>query len=122
MDSFDKILGIYKRAKVKLGEILSSCEMMDAKSIDCVTGNLKVKNPLGDYPFYMLLETSGSNGKHDEEKLNAFLEEIMSDGTVLDGTVTNEPGRSRVRTFYCNAILLSYRYRKFSVVLQNPCL
>lgn len=70
--------------------------MMDAKSLDCVTGNLKVKCPLGDFPFYMLIETSGSNSAHDEEKLNAFLEDIMGDGTVLDGTVTNEPGRSKV--------------------------
>lgn len=70
--------------------------MTDALSLDCVTGNLKVKNPLGDYPFYMLIETSGSNGKHDEEKLNQFLEEVMGEGIVLDGTMTNEPGRMKV--------------------------
>ncbi|GLV38637.1 D-2-hydroxyglutaric acid dehydrogenase [Carabus blaptoides fortunei] len=95
LESFDNILETYKRAKNRLGEVLSSCEMADALSMDCVSGNLKVKNPLGEYPFYMLIETSGSNGNHDEEKLNQFLEEVMTDGIVLDGTMTNEPGRMK---------------------------
>lgn len=45
----------------------------------------------------MLVETSGSHAVHDEEKLNAFLEHTMAAGTVLDGTVTNEPGKMKVR-------------------------
>lgn len=54
-------------------------------------------SPIADYPFYMLVETSGSHADHDEEKLNAFLENTMSAGSVLDGTVTNEPGKMQVR-------------------------
>ena len=30
---------------------------------------------------------------HDEEKLSQFLEDLMSDGTVLDGTVSESPSR-----------------------------
>ena len=30
---------------------------------------------------------------HDEEKLSQFLETLMSDGTVLDGTVSESPSR-----------------------------
>lgn len=31
---------------------------------------LSTKNPLsGNYPFYVLVETSGSNDDHDQEKL-----------------------------------------------------
>lgn len=37
----------------------------------------------------MLLETSGSNGVHDEEKLTHFLETSMKNGIIQDGTVTN---------------------------------
>lgn len=100
LDSFEKILETYQRAKLRLGEILSSCEMMDLEAIDCSTGNLKLKNPLEDNcPFYMLLETSGSNSEHDEEKLNAFVEEIMSDGIILDGITTNEPGKMKVHVY-----------------------
>lgn len=44
----------------------------------------------------MLLETSGSNSIHDEEKLSTFLESTMQKGDVLDGTVTNEPSKMAV--------------------------
>jgi D-2-hydroxyglutarate dehydrogenase len=43
----------------------------------------------------MLIESSGSRADHDEEKLNAFLENTMSQGLVMDGTVTNEPSKMR---------------------------
>lgn len=49
--------------------------------------------PLGEYPFYLLLETSGSNLKHDDEKLSTFLEKAMDRGLVLDGVSTNEPSK-----------------------------
>ncbi|XP_031343457.1 D-2-hydroxyglutarate dehydrogenase, mitochondrial-like isoform X2 [Photinus pyralis] len=96
LHSFEDILRTYSRAKKELSEILSSCEMMDASSLDVVTSHLKLKSPLGEFPFYMVIETSGSNEKHDEEKLNAFLESVMGDGIVADGTVTNEPSKIRL--------------------------
>lgn len=45
----------------------------------------------------MLIETSGSRMDHDEEKLNDFLKYVMENGLVLDGTVTNDPGKMKVR-------------------------
>ncbi|KAF2905733.1 hypothetical protein ILUMI_00446 [Ignelater luminosus] len=95
LESFEDILTTFRKAKQELGEILSSCEMIDAKSLDVSTGHCQLKSPIKEFPFYMLIETSGSNNKHDEEKLNHFLENVMNDGTVLDGTVTNEPGKMR---------------------------
>ncbi|KAF5281274.1 hypothetical protein FQA39_LY05160 [Lamprigera yunnana] len=95
LESFDNILSTFKRAKKELGEILSSCEMIDAQSLDVVTSHLHLKCPIDNYPFYMLIETSGSNEQHDEEKLNRFLEGVIGDGLVIDGTVTNEPGKMR---------------------------
>lgn len=44
----------------------------------------------------MLIETSGSNQGHDEEKLNVFLEEAMGTSLVVDGVLTNEPGKMKV--------------------------
>lgn len=65
--------------------------------MDAVTKHLKKPSPIGDeYPFYMLIETSGSNNQHDEEKMNKFLEDVMQSGTVLNGTVSNEPGKMKV--------------------------
>lgn len=43
-----------------------------------------------DSPFYVLIETSGSNSTHDEEKLNNFLEQAMASGLVTDGTVATD--------------------------------
>ncbi|XP_063242747.1 D-2-hydroxyglutarate dehydrogenase, mitochondrial-like isoform X2 [Bacillus rossius redtenbacheri] len=91
--TFEDVLQTFKDARSGLGEILSSCEMMDAASMDASVGNLKLTNPISDHPFYMLIETSGSNGQHDEEKLTQFLERSMERGTVRDGTVATEPSR-----------------------------
>lgn len=108
LNSFDDVLKTTLKAKRELCEILSSCEMIDSLSLDLVTGHLKLKSPLENYPFYMVIETHGSNNEHDEEKLNKFLENVMSEGLVLDGTTTNEPGKMRVRTFLkCNLIVPS---------------
>ncbi len=41
----------------------------------------KVASPLAElHPFYLLLETSGSNEAHDEEKINEYLEAMMGEG------------------------------------------
>lgn len=44
----------------------------------------------------MLIETSGSNSAHDEEKVNNFLTKCLEMGNVSDGTVTNEPLKIKV--------------------------
>lgn len=51
------------------------------------------RSPIGEYPFYLLFETSGSNLSHDEEKMNNFLESSLARGHILDGVVTNETGK-----------------------------
>ncbi|XP_021937077.1 D-2-hydroxyglutarate dehydrogenase, mitochondrial isoform X3 [Zootermopsis nevadensis] len=96
LDSFDDILRTFTEARSGLGEILSSCEMMDLLSLDAATSNLKLQRPIGEFPFYMLIETSGSNGTHDEEKLTKFLETLMANGVVRDGTVASEPSRIKL--------------------------
>ena len=61
LESYPKVLETFKAARKNLGEILSSCEFIDAGSLECVTQNLGLQSPLQDkYPFYMLIETSGS--------------------------------------------------------------
>lgn len=92
-----------RKAKRELCEILSSCEMIDKLSLDLVTGHLKLRSPIEEHPFYMLVETHGSNNTHDEEKMNAFLENAMAEGLVVDGTTTNEPGKMQVRFYTSSA-------------------
>lgn len=54
-----------------------------------------LSSPLEKFPFYMLIETSGSNAEHDEEKLNSFLQKAMETSLVVDGVTTSEPGKMR---------------------------
>ncbi|XP_039749295.1 D-2-hydroxyglutarate dehydrogenase, mitochondrial [Pararge aegeria] len=93
--NFENILELYKRAKSSLGEILSAFEMADNESISSTVKNLKLSNPISDYPFYVLVETHGSDEVHDSEKLSRFLSEGMDSGLILDGTVTSEPAKMK---------------------------
>ncbi|KAF7948100.1 uncharacterized protein EAE97_003511 [Botrytis byssoidea] len=88
LESFEKVHEAFKEAKGQLSEILSAFELMDSHSQDLVQRVTKNKRPLeGEYPFYCLIETSGSNSEHDQEKLNNFLEHVMEKEIVSDGTL-----------------------------------
>ncbi|XP_066261640.1 D-2-hydroxyglutarate dehydrogenase, mitochondrial [Euwallacea similis] len=95
LSSFENILKVMKQAKRDLAEIVASCEMIDDSTLDVCTGNLKLTSPLPNYPFYMLIETHGSNNEHDQEKLNKFLKDVLKNQLVLDGIVTNEPSKMK---------------------------
>lgn len=47
-------------------------------------------------PFYIVIETAGSNAAHDEEKLHNFLEEVMASSLVDDGTVATDDVKIKV--------------------------
>lgn len=83
-------------AKRELGEILSSFELIDALSLDVVISHKGLRPPIGDYSFYVLVETQGSYAIHDEDKMNRFLEMALKDRVVEDGTVTNEDSKIKV--------------------------
>lgn len=87
MQNFEKVKSTFKKAKEKLSEIISAVEVMDYESMQMVEEHLGLKSPIGKYPFYLLIETSGSNPQHDEEKLNQFLDYSLSKYLVLNGTV-----------------------------------
>ncbi|KAK9510801.1 hypothetical protein O3M35_005510 [Rhynocoris fuscipes] len=93
LDSFSDTLKTMKLAKEYLSEIISSCEMMDLESMNVVTNKLGLKPPLDPYNFYMLIESHGSNEKHDSEKMSAFLDEAMKQNIVKDGITASEPSR-----------------------------
>ena len=90
------MLETFQVAKSNLGETLSAFEFMDNLSMACVCSNLGLSNPIGDSNFYVLVETSGSNAAHDEEKLSGFLDKALGNGIVLDGTMTTDPSKIKV--------------------------
>ncbi|CCG84768.1 protein of unknown function [Taphrina deformans PYCC 5710] len=96
LENYDNILKAFIKAKEHLSEILSAFEFMDGKTQDFVKRHSDHKRPIeGDYPFYVLVETSGSNKEHDEEKLNGFFEDLLESGIVADGAVAQDTTQQR---------------------------
>ena len=88
---FDGVVDLYQRAKAALGEILSAFEFMDDASMDISLRNLRLKSPLSARrPFYVLIETHGSNPDHDQQKVYSFLDALQSNGLVDDGTIAQD--------------------------------
>ncbi|EEH37248.2 D-lactate dehydrogenase [Paracoccidioides lutzii Pb01] len=91
IESYEQALKAFLEAKGQLSEILSAFELMDGRSQDMVHKVTGLKKPLeGSYPFYCLVETSGSNGEHDNEKLEGFLEHVMDESIVADGVLAQD--------------------------------
>ncbi|KAI5465639.1 D-lactate dehydrogenase 2 precursor [Mariannaea sp. PMI_226] len=91
LESYEKAQLAFREAKKQLGEILSAFELMDGKSQQIVSQVKGQDKPLeGEHPFYCLIETSGSNGEHDYAKLEAFLEDVMTNEVIADGVVAQD--------------------------------
>lgn len=68
VESFEKCQRAFVEAKGMLQEIISAFEFMDGTSQKMLKIAKDKKLPLeGEYPFYCLVETSGSNPDHDQE-------------------------------------------------------
>mmetsp|Transcript_58399 Transcript_58399/g.92739 ORF Transcript_58399/g.92739 Transcript_58399/m.92739 type:complete len:533 (-) Transcript_58399:175-1773(-) len=87
--SWKDVLNVFRTAKAELGEIMSAFEFLDHHSMEVHARNptMQVGNPISDSPFYVLIETHGSNESHDEQKLENALELLMEKEYVLDGTI-----------------------------------
>lgn len=92
LDSFEKVPELFRKSRAHLGEILSAFECMDAASLNLTTSlRDDLNNPFDEnYPFTVLVEISGSNQEHDDAKIQEFLEDIMSDETVVDGVLASD--------------------------------
>jgi hypothetical protein len=68
-NSFEHVQQVYLKSKKDLGEILSAVEFFDRASMDLVLKHLPgTRDPFEDqHPFYIVIETSGSNQTHDYE-------------------------------------------------------
>lgn len=79
-----------------MGEIISAVEVLDHQSMELVQQFTDLSSPIGDYPFYLMIETSGSNSEHDEDKLNNYLKSCMDKHFVLNGVVANSTAQREV--------------------------
>lgn len=99
LPSYEHVKTAFKTAKAHLGEILSAFELMDGRTQDIVHKITGKKRPLDrQYPFYCLIETSGSNAEHDTAKLEAFIEYAMTEDIIADGAVAQD--QSQINTLW----------------------
>lgn len=92
-ETFKQLLKTFQLCKGMLGEILSAFEFLDSECMRLLNTHLKLPNPISDCPFYIVIETSGSDSNHDAEKIHNFLEEAMTTSLVSDGTVATEESK-----------------------------
>ncbi|KAK6464647.1 hypothetical protein DFJ63DRAFT_317942 [Scheffersomyces coipomensis] len=92
VSSYEAVQQVFNDARKELSEILSAFEFMDLNSQRLVGQYLKSDHPIesAEYPFYVLIETSGSNKDHDDEKLETFLGTAMENGLVEDGIIAQD--------------------------------
>ena len=86
--------------------------------MNSVIENLQLTLPISESPFYVLMETSGSNETHDEEKLNDLIEELMTNGFVQDGTVAADLTQIKVSVLRGTVKSLKSKLQ----TLTNSCL
>ncbi|PVF94954.1 putative DLD2-D-lactate dehydrogenase [Serendipita vermifera] len=87
LPSFESVHPIFKKTRTKLSEILSAFEYFDRNAYQLVVkhglGKPLAEDEIGDAPAFVLIETSGGNKEHDEAKLQEFLEEVVSDESLV---------------------------------------
>jgi len=121
LESYEAVLECFSAAKRDLGEVLSAIEFLDAESYALVNSQLDGRPPPLEPScrHYMLVELSGSHAPHDEEKLSTFLESVMGEGIVSDGTIAQDQAQSqgiwRVREGITGALSKSGAVYKYDV-------
>lgn len=90
VDSYNDLLSVMVMARKSLGEIVSAIEFLDAACMQEACAQLQLTNPILEHPFYFLVETSGCDASHDEEKLTAFAEKVLESNLAKDGTLATD--------------------------------
>jgi FAD/FMN-containing dehydrogenase len=96
--SYDQVLLVLQKAKQYLGEILAAMEFMDAAIWKLVEASRRYKMPLSvetlggpvqeGGPFFLLIDTHGSNADQDQDKWQIFLEAVQDD--ILNGVLAQD--------------------------------
>ncbi|KAJ3075057.1 hypothetical protein HDU98_009345 [Podochytrium sp. JEL0797] len=91
LPDFKSVQTAFTKARTDLTEILSAFDFWDSDSSSLVLKHISTsRNPFDSdtpHPFYVLVETSGSNADHDAEKLATYLESLFESGLASDGVL-----------------------------------
>jgi D-2-hydroxyglutarate dehydrogenase len=99
VEKFENVVKLLHLSKLRLGEILSAFEFMDAQSVNMASKELShVSNPMetsdNESCSYVLIESSGSDSEHDRIKLDRFLEDAFEQGLAVDGVVAESTAQA----------------------------
>ncbi|PVV05304.1 hypothetical protein BB560_000189 [Smittium megazygosporum] len=86
MNSYEKVLLTFKKAKEHLSEILSAFEYCDATSMNITLDTQNKHNTFKKkHNYYVFIETGGSNQQHDQEKITDLFEDLQGSNTIEEG-------------------------------------
>ncbi len=91
LPSFDMVRALLTLTRARLGGDLTAFEVMWNNYYRLTTEKVKgVAAPLAtNYPFYVLLESSGSDTERIRGDLEKLLEQALSDEIILDATIAS---------------------------------
>lgn len=125
--SFEAAVAALGLAKRRLGEILSAFEFLDRASLEMTLRHLPgARDPLpaSGAPFFVVVETSGSEPTHDAAKMEAFLEAAMAAGAVEDGVIAQDGAQAAAMWRLREGITEALRHRgaiyKYDVSMPTP--
>ncbi|RKP02613.1 hypothetical protein CXG81DRAFT_10589 [Caulochytrium protostelioides] len=99
VSTFEDVQRLFIAARRHVGEILSAFEFWDRTSQQLVETQLPTAGTphLFDAPFYVLLETQGSDADMDREKLERFIERAMDEQKPLveNGAIAQDQTQAR---------------------------
>lgn len=94
--SLDDAIALYRRARYECCDLLSAFEFMPPLAFDlAIEAMPELVMPLeAGAPAYVLMEVSGSGRVDVRALLEGFLEAVMEEGLVIDGTMASTKAQS----------------------------
>lgn len=87
-ESYDQVLAFLSLARKRLSANLTAFEVMWNDFYRVAASGAARAAPLGvDYPFYVLIESSGPDPESDAARFQAFVEEAFGAGILIDAAV-----------------------------------
>ncbi|MNH93619.1 putative FAD-linked oxidoreductase [compost metagenome] len=97
LNSLDDAITLYRRARRDCCDLMSAFEFMPPLAFTLAREAMPdLPIPLsGDYPAYVLMEISGSGLVDIDDLMHRFLEAVMTDELVVDGTIATSQAQAR---------------------------
>lgn len=89
LETFDQVIAFLTSMQQELAGNLSAFEVMWQNYFAAVTIEGAHRAPLdSEYPFYILIETEGTDPVTDEERFNKALENAFANGVIVDAVIS----------------------------------